>query len=276
MVIRSLVDNETRTACAAEHGLSLLLTLSSGRTILFDMGHGTLFAENAARLGVSLADADLAVISHGHHDHGGGLETFLQLNQKAPVHVHRRAFEPHWSLKSGGLKSIALDAALQDHPRLVPCDGVTRISPDLLLFSGAEEVFPRPEGNRTLFGPDMQPDDFAHEQSLLVRENGRWVLLAGCAHTGAVNILEQAERLLGEPVSLMVGGMHLKTVTDGGMENASGQSARLRHLAEALLRHKDCTFCTMHCTGMDNYLVLRELMGDRMRYLGCGETLVWD
>ena len=275
MTIQSLVDNETRSACEAEHGLSLLVTLASGFRVLFDMGHGTCFAENASRLGIDLSGVDLAVISHGHHDHGGGLETFLQRNTQAPVYVHRRAFEPHFSLKTNGLKSISLDGALQGHPRLVWCDGLTCITSDMLLFGDVPEHFPRPEANRTLLGPDRQPDDFAHEQSLLLRENGRWVLLAGCAHAGAVNILEKAERIVGQSVSLMIGGMHLKTAMDG-LSDAPDRRPGLQRLADALLQHTGCTFCTMHCTGMDAYRALKACMGDRMRYLGCGEIITFD
>ena len=33
-------------------------------------------------------------------------------------------------------------------------------------------------------------DDFRHEQNLLIREAGKTVLIAGCAHNGIVNIMK--------------------------------------------------------------------------------------
>ena len=46
--------------------------LVDNNKILFDMGQGELFAENAKKLGIDLA-ADIAVLSHGQYDHGAGL-----------------------------------------------------------------------------------------------------------------------------------------------------------------------------------------------------------
>lgn len=56
----------------AEHGLSLWIE-ACGKKLLFDSGADGLFLENAARLGIDVGQADFAVLSHGHYDHGGGL-----------------------------------------------------------------------------------------------------------------------------------------------------------------------------------------------------------
>ena len=72
MIITSLLENTTsRSGIAAEHGLSLYIETATHR-ILFDMGQTDLFARNAEALGVDLTHVDLAVLSHGHYDHGGG------------------------------------------------------------------------------------------------------------------------------------------------------------------------------------------------------------
>ena len=56
--------------------------------------------------GVDLAAVDLAVLSHGHYDHGGGLARFLELNSTAPVYLNEHAFEPHYH---GAERYIGLD-----------------------------------------------------------------------------------------------------------------------------------------------------------------------
>ena len=77
MRIISLVENTSvNDAIKAEHGLSLYIE-SKNYKILFDMGQTDLFLKNAKRLGVDLSQVDIAILSHGHYDHGGGLEEFL-------------------------------------------------------------------------------------------------------------------------------------------------------------------------------------------------------
>ena len=94
------------TACApdfaCEHGLSFYIE-ANGKKLLFDMGQTGLFLQNAAACGVQLDEVDTAFISHGHYDHGGGLAAFLGVNDHAPVYLHEKAFEPHFSRKPEGI-----------------------------------------------------------------------------------------------------------------------------------------------------------------------------
>ena len=183
MKVTSLVENTSRRGLPVEHGLSLHIQLDNGRQVLFDMGQRRLFADNAERLGIRLADVDVAIVSHGHYDHGGGLRAFLELNDKAKVYVHRHAFEPHYSLRESGLRYIGIDHDLATHERVVLCGDETRIGEDMVLFAGVDGQCLMPIGNRLLFGPRQDVnDDFRHEQSLIIKEKEKTVLFAGCAH----------------------------------------------------------------------------------------------
>ena len=85
MKITCLVENTCgREGLGCEHGLSFFVE-TEGKKLLFDMGAGPLFHENAEKLGIDLCQADMAFLSHGHADHGGGLEEFLRVNSHAPV-----------------------------------------------------------------------------------------------------------------------------------------------------------------------------------------------
>ena len=132
MKITVLAENTTADGrLGKEHGLSLYIE-GCGRRILFDMGQSDLFARNAQALGVDLAAVDVAVLSHGHYDHGGGLARFLALNGHAPVWVSRRAFEPHYH---GAERYIGLAPALAASPRLRAAGEETAIAPGLTLYA---------------------------------------------------------------------------------------------------------------------------------------------
>ncbi|MDO4428351.1 MAG: MBL fold metallo-hydrolase [Atopobiaceae bacterium] len=74
MRVTVLMENSTPSSrLAARHGLSLWLELEDGRRVLFDMGPDDAFLANARALDMDVTSADLAVLSHGHYDHGGGL-----------------------------------------------------------------------------------------------------------------------------------------------------------------------------------------------------------
>ena len=96
MKITALIENTSARGLPTEHGLSLFVETAEHK-FLFDMGQTDLFARNAETLGIALSKVDFAVLSHGHYDHGGGLNTFLALNDHAPVYMSRYAFEPHYT-----------------------------------------------------------------------------------------------------------------------------------------------------------------------------------
>ncbi|MDO5442432.1 MAG: MBL fold metallo-hydrolase [Bacteroidia bacterium] len=264
MKVTSLVDN-VAGRCCGEHGLSLWIELSDGRKVLFDTGQGALFLENARYLGIDVSDADALVISHGHYDHIGGLKTFFEVNSKAKVYVRPGALCPHFSLKDSGLKDIGCaDDVSRFSDRIVICQDRYTISPDLVLLANTSDLFPRPRGNSNLFASDaVTPDDFSHEQSLLVSDGGKHYLFAGCAHCGAANILATAQKLAGQ-VDVMLTGMHLMK----GSDETEGET-----IARQLAAYGDCRFVTMHCTGYDNFLILKRILDSRISYLPSGDSL---
>src|SRR5215469_1780619 len=91
--VTSLVDHvkiTTGKGISTEWGLSLHVKCND-LSILFDMGPSGHFVGNAAALGIDITSVELAVLSHGHYDHGGGLRTFLTVNSKAVVYMGKGA-----------------------------------------------------------------------------------------------------------------------------------------------------------------------------------------
>lgn len=261
------------TACApdfaCEHGLSFYIE-ANGQKLLFDMGQTDLFLRNAQALGVKLDEVDTAFVSHGHYDHGGGLAAFLEVNNSAPVYLHKQAFEPHFSQKPDGIRSIGLDPALAESGRLILTDGVTEIDDTLMLFSDVTGQDCCPGGNRTLFEREngaYVPDRFAHEQSLIVREGDKVALFTGCAHRGVVNICARAKEIIGRDPDFVIGGMHLFSPSTGKSEPDENIRAVAARLAQTGSHYYTC-----HCTGQHAFAVLHETLGERISFPAAGSV----
>lgn len=256
MTITSLVDNiSEKPGIGSEHGLSLYIVTGSHK-ILFDMGQGTLFAENAAKLGIDLSEADIAVISHGHYDHGGGLKTFLSINGKASVYISRFAFEPHYGRKG---EYIGIDAELKDSSRLILTEEEYGIDASLALYSCNE--FPKSVAlntdSLTVFdGKETVPEDFRHEQYLLIEEDGKRVLISGCSHKGILNIVEWFKP------DFLIGGFHFMNM---GLDD---------NLKENVLKldNYDTAYYTCHCTGASQFEYMKPFT-DKIHYLSAGQTI---
>lgn len=256
MIITALVENTTsgeRFGC--EHGLSLYIQTQSCR-ILFDMGQSDLFVQNATEAGVDLRSVDVAVLSHGHYDHSGGLKTFLQLNDTAPVYLSRFAFEPHYNASG---KYIGMDQTLNGHPRLIPTDGDAVIAEGITLFccnDRARQYTADADGLSVMEEGVLVPDDFRHEQVMLIEENGKRVLISGCSHKGVLNYAAWFNP------DVLIGGFHF-------MHTPIGKS--LRERAEQLDRF-DTVWYTCHCTGKEQYEAMKEQMR-HLHYLSAGQSI---
>ena len=273
MRIITLVENVTPGGpLGGAHGLSLYVETPKHR-ILFDAGpDGALLLKNAAALGVDLSTVDIAVLSHGHQDHAGGLRAFMGNNTRATLYMHREATRGHLSMgRDGAWNVIGVDSLLlKEHgDRIVFTDDGREIDNELLLFSDVLTDDLIPASNATLYeeGPDgPAPDAFGHEQNLLVRSDGKAVLFAGCAHRGIVNVLRRAEDILGHAPDHVLAGFHL---TNPGRGTAEPEDF-VHAVGAELSARPDTVYITGHCTGLGPYTVLLDVLGRRLQYMSAG------
>lgn len=265
MKIIMLSENTTTDSrLKAEHGLSVHIA-TEGFNLLFDTGASALFSENAQKLGIDISEVDVAVISHGHYDHGGGLKTFLKLNSKAKIYMSKQAFGDYYADSKENY--IGLEKSLINERRIEYVRSIEKPIAGLILFSkvAGKELFP--SLNRRLLkkeGTSCTEDDFAHELNAVISFNGKSLLLAGCAHNGILNILKRYEELFKSEPDYILGGLHLCD------RHSSESESNITSLANQLKAYKARIF-TCHCTGLRPYGILKEALGNQIEYaaLGC-------
>jgi 7,8-dihydropterin-6-yl-methyl-4-(beta-D-ribofuranosyl)aminobenzene 5'-phosphate synthase len=257
MRITALVENTTQdNNILPEHGLSLFIETEKHK-LLFDMGQTDIFVKNAEKLGIDISEADIAVVSHGHYDHGGGLEKFLEINKKAPVYISRFAFEPHFNAEG---KYIGLNTDLAINERLILTGEETVLDDGLVLLSCNDKERPHYLGSFGLGmeqNGDVVPDDFRHEQYLLINEHGKKILISGCSHKGVMDIVSWFEP------DVLIGGFHYSKLPLGDT---------LKESAIYLDKFKTEYF-TCHCTGTSQYDFMKIYMKD-LNYFHCGDSIV--
>lgn len=274
MKITTLLENTScRDDVAHAHGLSQYVETRRHK-ILFDMGPGPAILDNARTLGVDLTAVDTAALSHAHDDHSGGLAAFLAANKTAKVYLSRFAFGEYYAMSEGD-SPLFIGVPEEVRPfesRLTLVGDELIIDGELRLFSDVKTADYRPHANdklREKRAEEYPPDEFRHEQNLLVCEDGKAVLLAGCSHRGIVNILRRAEEILGRSPDAVFAGFHLYSPGTGETEPRE----LVESVGRELLARNGTIYYTGHCTGKDAFAILKGQMGDRLHYMTGGGTV---
>jgi len=256
-----LVENESDVAgLHAEHGISLWVE-TAGTRVLFDTGASAAFAENAERLGIDIARADMLVLSHAHADHTGGLRTFFERNTTAPVYVGPGIDTPRYSVRGRSRRAIGMDPALFEthRERFRVVADVLEAAPGIGISRVPERPFPLPAANATLYRDydgRLEPDPFEEELFMWVSSSRGIDVFTGCSHSGIANVVEVAS-VRGE-VRSVIGGFHLKGEDEQRIREVGTRLASVRMIY------------TGHCTGRDAYRILRHELGSRMHYASTG------
>lgn len=280
MEVTSLIENTgllNRKDLRTEHGLSLFIH-AKDQQILFDTGTSGNFHPNAQKLNIETAKVTLAVISHHHFDHGGGLATFLQSNHQAKVYLRSSNTEQFYLDVFGLLKRrIGLDETLfQLHPqRFVFVNQFSEIAPDVFILTKISPRHPAPKGNRHLFmgsGASKRLDDFEHELILVLKQSTGLVVFTGCSHHGILNMLDAVmEHFPGQAIKAVFGGFHLIDLPL--INTMAGSKADVEELGRALLKYPIDKVYTGHCTGLKAFRILKEVMGAKLEYFATGSKV---
>ena len=288
MRIVTLIENtEGAPGCTAAHGLSFYIETESHK-LLSDLGPSEETLKNAKTLGIDLTQVDTVVLSHGHYDHSGGIMPFSRICPNARIFMRAGAEGDYFAKeellpenddpsaipagKGFVYRYIGIDPAIPDLPGAVITKGSYTIDKELSLLTVDDPTHPIPSANRTLYvrtPAGFVNDDFKHEHFLVITSEGKKVLISGCAHSGMLNIMDAFIDKTGTAPDFVISGFHMK-------KNKPYTAAEIREISDTARRllDYDTMYYTCHCTGLPAFDIMKEIMGDRLKYVHTGDEIL--
>ncbi len=255
----------------AEHGLSYYIeTVVDGKvsTCMFDYGsEPSGVMSNLALLGIDIGKTNAFGLSHGHWDHYLGAVDILRQNQSrlaagTPFYVGEEAFNRRYSLRPNTTEAADLGQLLKEDIeklglKVVELKKPAQIIPGAYFTGNIERITPYEKVPPTLLvkrGEKPEQDDMRGEQALFFNVKGKGlVVISGCAHSGIVNTVKQAQKVSGmDKLHAVMGGFHLIGAKPEIIQNtvADIKSMKPDHIVPA------------HCTGFETIVAFSKEMPD--------------
>jgi len=193
--------------------------------VLFDtFGNPGVLLSNMRKFSIDTAKIKHIVLSHDDWDHISGLWYLIQNRKDITVYI------------GPGFKQEIKDRISSFGAKVIEAGGLTRIKDDI--YSGGEN-YGESDGRKI------------YEQSVVIKTADGLVVICGCAHPGAVNIVRHVKASFQARVHLLIGGFHLKDNTDETNLDI------IKDLRELGVRR----VAPMHCTGKRATDAMREAFG---------------
>lgn len=282
MKIICLIDNTTAAdKLFFEDGTSLFVEYD-GRNYLIDTGLTGKAVDNAKRMRLPIDDISAVVLTHNHIAHTGGIEQVMKLNPHAEIY-----------LRAGAKTEVFKKSGFFKNPVGEGKGFFKKYAENLILFNSFSEVCDGfylascEDFDERGINPDRSyitnvagekkpvPFDFSDESFAVIfpnkRKADRLILIGGCFHCGAVNMLETVRRRwYGIPILAVIGGFHF---TNGNPKTINCSADYVTSSARALKLSGAQKIYANHCTGFKGFDLMDEILGEKLMYIGGGEAL---
>lgn len=280
MKIICLIENTAvNEKLFAEDGMSLFVEYQ-GKNYLIDTGLTGKAVDNAKRMRLPIDNIDAVVITHNHFAHIGGIDAVMRLNRDAKIYLragaHTEFFKRSGLFKSAAGMGSSFFKKYDDN--LVLFNNFSEVTEGFYLASCEEfeQKHENPDNSYIYIEKKKaMPYDYSDESFAVIfpkkRKADGLVLIGGCFHCGAVNMLETVQNRWHDiPILAVIGGFHFSS----GNPKLLGCSADyVTAQARGLKLSGAERIYACHCTGFKGFDLMDETLGDRLMYIGGGEQI---
>jgi len=257
-----------------EHGFAAYLETERGN-YLFDTGRGQGLIPNLLKFDKDPLSIQKIFLSHGHHDHTGGLPSILELLGGVEILAHPDLFTIRYRISQKDGKEIKRFVGLRFQKAYLESLGgefildknFREVTREMYLTGEVPRKAPFGKGDPHFFAESqgqLIPDPLLDDQSLVIEGPKGLVLVLGCAHAGMVNILMHAMEKTGKDrVYAVMGGTHLDFASP----------LQLEETITVLKEYRVEKIGVSHCTGLKAAARLSAEFGEKFFFGRVGEVL---
>lgn len=280
-IICLIEDTAVNDKLFAEEGLSLFVEYN-GKYYVIDAGLTGKAVDNAKRMRLPIDELSGVFITHNHLGHIGGIDSIMRLNPNVPIYL-RAGAQAEVFRKNGFFKTpVGLGKAFfkKYAENLVLFRNFSEVCEGFYL-AGCEdfdEKSENPDKNYLVVSEEEKKPhafNFSDESFAVIfpkkRKSEGLILIGGCFHCGAENMLKTVERRwVGIPVLAVIGGFHF---SGNNPKSLNCPTDFVTSSARALKLSGADKIYACHCTGFKGFDIMDEILGDKIMYLGGGEAL---